>query len=241
MRSSFMLSYLNLVPDAAWFAALIPVLLTFCAAYKKIKDSEMFQDIFGLYQHFKSKEILELEQNLNTIYLSKEDKVSFQYELIVAILQRNLKTQEQNLSLLRYFKSLIHSHYAARIHNNCHDLVKFNEANQSFELIKEISKEEAKKSENIGAALFATSGILAYCFVIFMLFFVNTGIDFKKHIGLGILWGCINLLFMFIIIYIGSRILKYFMRKSNALKLLSLPKKKLDVSPEDSQPIKEDD
>nr|WP_174506845.1 hypothetical protein [Acinetobacter sp. Marseille-Q1620] len=224
-----MQNFLTMIAGGAWFAICIPLFVILCTTYKKIKDSEMFQDIFGMYHHLKSKKIMELKKNLESPYLSETDKAAFQYELQTAILQRDLNINEENLFILKYFKSLVHSHFAARIYKNCRSLVHFNEETQGFELIRPISFKEAKKSENIGAALFSASGIFAYLFMIYMLYFVDIGIDLKQHTHLAIIWGTISLILMISIIYIGSMILKFFMRKSNALKLLELPKKNLNI------------
>lgn len=84
----------------------------------------------------------------------------------------------------------------------------FNEQKQNFESKEIILPEKAKKLEKIGATIFFINGIFAYIFMIYMLYFFDTGINFKKDIYLAIIWGSFNAILMLGIIYIGSRILK---------------------------------
>lgn len=226
--------YLGLIFGGAAVAGLMILmntLISICKKYKSIKDSGMFQDIFHVYRHFKTKEILELEQSLNSTYLSKEDKAVFQYELLVAILQKDLKINEKNLAILRHLKSLIHSDFAVSLYKNCESLLKFQEEKQQFEPIEPISEEHAKKLADIGAGIFFANGLFAYGFMIYMLYCVD--INFNNNINAMLAWGFFNFLLMLGIVYIGSRILKFFMRQSNALKLLNLPKKKFDIPQEE--------
>lgn len=208
--------------------------------YKEIKESPILQDIFNVYRHFQDKEILEIEKHLKSPYLSKEDKASLLYELRGKILQKRLKMKEENLSILRFFQNLIYTDYAIRLYNNCKSLLNFNEEEQKFEAKEIILPEKAKKLETIGASIFFTNGIFAYILMVYLLYFFDTGINFKNNIELAIMWGCFNVILMLGIVYIGTRILKYFMRQSNALTLLELKKKDLiqilNESPADATP-----
>jgi len=222
--------YLGLIFGGAAVAGLMLLmntLISICKKYKSIKDSGMFQDIFHVYRHFKTKEIVELERSLDSPYLSSEDKAVFQYDLLVAILQKDLKINEKNLKILRYLKSVINSDFAVSLYRNCESLLKFHEEKQQFEPIKPISEEHAKKLANIGAGIFFANGLFAYGFMIYMLYFVD--INFNNNLEAILAWGGFSFLLMLGIVYLGSRVLKFFMRQSNALKLLSLPKKNLDT------------
>ena len=233
-----MQTYANLIPGGTAVFGLFFLIITFCIIYKKIKDTQIFQDIFNSYRYFKSKKIEELEKNLKSPFLQTQDINAFQSDYITAILQKDLKVDVNNLPTLRFLRNLENPPLAVSLYKNCNSLLRFNKEDQYFELIKPITLEEAKKSEKIGVGIFFTSGIFAYLFLIYMLYCVDTGINLKENISFGIAWGMLNLIIMLAIIFIACRILKFFMRPSNALKLLGLPKKSLDTSIEGNQPEK---
>ncbi|HAV5509572.1 TPA: hypothetical protein JI079_05125 [Acinetobacter baumannii] len=190
------------------------------------KNTGILLSIFNLYQYFKSSKIEYLKEQLTSPLVEEEDKKYYKNQLSVVTLQKELNLNENDLHKLRYLKRKIECEYAARLYKNCRELFEFDYTKNQLQLIKPIDPKRAKRLETIGAALFFASGLFAYGLLLYMLYMVDVPLH---NLTDTLVWGGFNYFLMFVIIFIGTKILKFFMKQSNALKLLELSERNLDV------------
>lgn len=182
--------------------------------------------IFNVYQYFKSRKIEYFKKQLTSPLVEEEDKKDYQYRLSAVTLQKELSLNEKDLRKLRYLKRKIDCEFAARLYKNCGKLFEFDSEKNQLKPIRPIDTKKAKRLETIGAGLFFASGLFAYGFMLYMLYMVKVPLHNLTDI---LTWAGINYFLMFAIIFAGMKILKFFMKQSNALKLLELSERNLDV------------
>ncbi|MBI0421786.1 hypothetical protein I7H67_03060 [Acinetobacter sp. ACIN00229] len=190
------------------------------------KNAGVLYSIFNVYQYFKSRKIEYLKKQLTSPLVEEEDKKDYLYRLSAVTLQKELNLNEKDLRKLRYLKRKIDCEFAARLYKNCGKLFEFDSEKNQLKPIKPIDPKKAKRLETIGAGLFFASGLFAYGFMLYMLYMVKVPLHNLTDI---LTWAGINYFLMFAIIFVGMKILKFFMKQSNALKLLELSERNLDV------------
>ncbi|PTV52129.1 hypothetical protein [Acinetobacter seifertii] len=190
------------------------------------RNTGILHSIFNLYQYFKRREIEYLKTQLISPLVEEEDKKDYQYQLSAVTLQKELNLNEKDLRKLRYLKRKIDCEFAARLYKNCGKLFEFDSEKNQLKLIKHIDPQKAKRLETIGAGLFFASGLFAYGLMLYMLYVVKVPLHNLTDM---LTWAGINYFLMFMIIFAGMKILKFFMKQSNALKLLELSERNLDV------------
>lgn len=190
------------------------------------KNIGILHSIFNIYQYLKIKKIEYLKSQLASPFIEEEDKKMYQNELSVVTLQKELNINENDLQKLRCIKRKTDSEFASRLYKNCGSLLEFNYATNQFKPTKPINPKRAKLLEKIGACLFFASGLFAYGFMLYMLYIVDIQLHNTRDI---LIWAGINYFLMIVIIFIGTKILKFFMKQSNVLKLLELSERKLDI------------
>lgn len=190
------------------------------------KNTGILLSIFNLYQYLKSRKIEYLKEQLTSPLVEEEDKKYYKNQLSAVTLQKELNLNENDLQKLRYLKRKIECEFAARLYKNCRELLEFDYTKNQLQPIKPIDPKMAKRLETIGAGLFFASGLFAYGFLLYMLYMVDVPLHNLKDI---LVWGGFNYFLMFVIIFIGTKILKFFMKQSNALRLLELSERNLDA------------
>ncbi|MER8077647.1 hypothetical protein [Acinetobacter pittii] len=190
------------------------------------KNTGILHSIFNLYQYFKRREIEYLKNQLISPLVEEEEKKDYQYRLSAVTLQKELNLNEKDLRKLRYLKRKIDCEFAARLYKNCGKLFEFDSEKNQLKPIKPIDPQKAKRLETIGAGLFFASGLFAYGLMLYMLYMVKVPLHNLTDI---LTWAGINYFLMFAIIFAGMKILKFFMKQSNALKLLELSERNLNV------------
>lgn len=192
----------------------------------KNKNTGIIHSIFNIYQYLNSRKIEYLKNQLASPLIGEEDKKIYLNQLIVAIYQKELNLNENNLQKLRSIKRKKDSDFAAKLYKNCGELLELDDTQYQFKPIKPIDPKRAKQLEKIGVCLFFASGLFAYIFLLYMLYIVDVPLHNLKDI---LVWAGINYFLMFAIIFIGTKILKFFMKQSNALKLIELSERNLDL------------
>ncbi|MCA4419242.1 hypothetical protein [Acinetobacter baumannii] len=192
----------------------------------KNKNTGIIHSIFNIYQYFNSRKIEYLKNQLASPLIGEEDKKIYLNQLIVAIYQKELNLNENNLQKLRCIKRKIDSDFASKLYKNCSELLELDDAQYQFKPIEPIDPKRAKQLEKIGVCLFFASGLFAYLFLLYMLYIVDVPLHNLKDI---LVWAGINYFLMFAIIFIGTKILKFFMKQSNALKFIELSERNLDL------------
>ncbi|NUG23975.1 hypothetical protein [Acinetobacter lactucae] len=190
------------------------------------RNTGILHSIFNLYQYFKRREIEYLKNQLISPLVEEEDKKYYQYRLSAVTLQKELNLNEKDLQKLRYLKRKINCEFAARLYKNCGELFEFDSEKNQLKPIKPIDPKKAKRLETIGAGLFFASGLFAYGLMLYMLYIVKVPLHNLTDI---LTWAGFNYFLMFAIIFAGMKMLKFFMKQSNALKLLELSERNLDV------------
>ncbi|WP_202742643.1 hypothetical protein [Acinetobacter calcoaceticus] len=190
------------------------------------KNTGIIHSIFNIYQYFKSREIEYLKNQIISPHVEEEDKKDYQYRLSAVTLQKELNLNENDLQKLRYLKRKIDCEFAARLYKNCGKLLEFDYTKNQLKPIKPIDPKKAKRLETIGAGLFFAAGLFSYGLMLYMLYMVKVPLHNLTDI---LTWAGINYFLMFAIIFAGMKILKFFMKQSNALKLLELSERNLDV------------
>lgn len=196
------------------------------------KNIGIFHSVFNVYQYLKNRKIEYLKNQLASPVVEEEDKKTYQNELSVVTLQKELNLNEKDLQKLRCIKRKTDSEFAARFYKNCSLLLAFDYVTNQFKLAKPIDPKRAKQLEKIGVCLFFTSGLFAYGFLLYMLYIYDMPLHKTRDI---VAWAGINYFLMFAIVFIGTRILKFFMKQSNALRFIELSERNLDIQLKQNQ------
>ncbi|MDM1784248.1 hypothetical protein [Acinetobacter bereziniae] len=199
----------------------IAILAPFAIAFLwgKVKEVGMFKDVASLKNRSKTSRVEQLNlRRDNQIYLAREKEL-FNYEIKVIEYQNFLKTNESHLPTLIYLNGYENTTFAIYIFNNCRDLIKFNDEKNKFELKERISDVEAKIISHIGAGIFFLMSLGAYFLMIYFLYLHEVYGVAKDYV---VVWGIFNFVLMLIIIFLASRIMRFFNKRKHALLLLNL-------------------
>lgn len=193
------------------------------------KNIGIFRSIFNVYRYLNNRKIEYLKNQLASPIVEEEDKKTYQNELSVVTLQKELNINEKDLHKLRCIKRKANSELAARLYPNCNLFLAFDYTTCQFTLAKPIDPKRAKQLEKIGASIFFTLGLFAYGLLLYMLYIYDMPLHNTQDI---LVWAGINYFLMFAIIFTGTRILKFFMKQSNALRFLELSERNLNIQQE---------
>lgn len=207
-------------------ALLTPFALAFL--WGKVKEVGIFKDVAALKNKTKTSRVEQLTaRKTNDIYLQREKEL-FEYESKVIEYQTFLKTNESHLPTLIYLNGYQDTKYAIDIYNNSKKFLKFLDTENKFELVKPIDESRANFLATLGAFIFFSMSIGAYFLMIFFLYLYEVYGVAKNNLGL---WVLFNFILMLMIIFLAMKIMRFFMKRKQALNLLQL--KRIDLSYKD--------
>ncbi|WP_159516363.1 hypothetical protein [Acinetobacter sp. 18QD2AZ41W] len=210
---------LFLNPDYTFFGIFILTPVVIVVLWGKVKETGMLKDVSSLISRDRKNKINQLKARIEQNSYLQREKEFFEYELKVYEYQELLKTRENHLPTLIYLNGFEDSRYAIDAYNNSKDFLKFNDSENKLELKKPISPKLAKALAKTGGFIFIFISLSAYALMMFFLYLYNElGIQ-KDYVGI---WAFFNFLLMLLIIFCGMKVLKFFMKRQQALYMLSL-------------------
>lgn len=196
---------------------LIPFAIAFL--WGKVKEVGVLKDVSSLIGRERKIKIALLKMRIDQgSYLPREIEY-FKYEFKVYEYQELLKTTESHLPTLIYLNGFENVRFAVDHYNNSKKFLKFNDSNNRLELKDYISPKFARLLSRIGGVIFISIGLSAYILMMYFLYLhEELGVG-KNYIGL---WAFCNFMLMIIMIVVGMKIMKFLMKRQQALDMLTL-------------------
>lgn len=198
-------------------ALLIPFAIAFL--WGKVKEVGMLKDVSSLIARDKKNKIIQLKARIDQgTYLPREKEL-FEYELKVYEYQELLKTNESHLPTLIYLNGFENAQFAVDAYQNSQKFLKFNDFENKFELKKSINPRFASGLRKTGGFIFIVISLSAYILMMYFLYLhEELGVG-KNYIGL---WAFCNFMLMIIMIVVGMKIMKFLMKRQQALDMFTL-------------------
>lgn len=214
-------------PEYTFWGLFLLIPIAIVVFWGKVKEAGMFKDVSSLISRDRKIKIAQLKARIEQGAYLKREKELFEYELKVYEYQELLKTRENHLPTLIYLNGFEDSRYAMDAYHNSKDFLKFNDSENKLELKKPISDKLAKFLAKVGGFLFISISLGAYALMMFFLYLYDEFGVAKNYVGL---WAFFNFLLMLLIIFCGMKLLKFFMKRQQALYMLTLTRINIQYS-----------
>lgn len=214
-------------PEYTFWGLFLLIPIAIVVFWGKVKEAGMFKDVSSLISRYRKNKIAQLKARIEQDTYLKREKELFEYELKVYEYQELLKTRENHLPTLIYLNGFEDSRYAVDAYHNSKDFLKFNDSENKLELKENISDKLAKFLARVGGFLFILISLGAYTLMMFFLYLYDEFGVAKNYVGL---WAFFNFLLMLLIIFCGMKLLKFFMKRRQALYLLTLSRINIQYS-----------
>lgn len=214
-------------PEYTFWGLFLLIPIAIVVFWGKVKEAGMFKDIGSLVSRDRRNKITQLKARIEQGSYLKREKELFEYELKVYEYQELLKTRESHLPTLIFLNGFENSRSAMDAYHNCKGFLKFNDFENRLELKKAINPKLAKSFAHVGAVIFFSMSLGAYALMMFFLYLYDQFGVAKNYVGL---WAFFNFLLMLLIIFCAMKIMKFFMKRQQALNMLTLTRVNIKYS-----------